>query len=164
MAWKDIFRGFLNYFPLFIAKGEMPIACTPTGTLAASGNSAWPIVLAAGASVPVQLLIPNDCVLEVNDWVASTSYASFPNQYGFNVNIWWGNRQKLLTQSAMPGEMIFGTAQRPSYWGQRPWRIASPQGPQGTQNIQFEVTSTSTVTNTIYFALRGWRTSTVVEG
>lgn len=157
-AWRDFIAGMLGYVPIRIARGEIPIILTPTGTLSGGSNSAWPLVLGSGDSTTAQLLISNDCTLELSQWVASTSNPGYPNTLGFTVNIYWGNRQINLTPGGgVPAEMLFGTAQRPGYFGDRPWRVADVGMPGSQANIQFDITNTAGATNTIYFGIKGWR-------
>lgn len=160
MSFKDLARSMLDYFPLRLDRDQQPIAITPTGSLVnGTTNSAWPIVLGAGGSADCNFLIPNDCDLEISQWVASTSGAGYPNTLGFNFSMYYGNRNFQLNQAPLPGELVFGTAQRPGHWSDRPWRLASSQQLGGQSNLAMQVTNTSGATITIYFALLGWRSA-----
>lgn len=165
MSLRDIWRGLVSEFPLRIGQSQYPFALVPT-LLPGSTTNTGQLVVPASGSLSAGIQVPNDCDLEVNQWVASWSSAGFPNTSGVTVNMYWGNREVMLTQAAIPLEMIFGTAMRPGRFGERPWRVAGTYGRgsavPGFSTLGFDLTNSTNATNTVYLALTGWRSASAV--
>lgn len=162
--------GFVTAFvapaAIRVDEGDMPYVLQPfagsTGSSTGNGN---PLALPGSASGSVSFQIPNNCVIEVDDWKATSSAvtSSTPQgaPLGFNVTVAWNGNQNLLTPFPVPGEFLFATSN--SYrapWSPRPWIVTYRTGNAGPQssfsNLTFNLTNTLTTTNTIYFALMGW--------
>lgn len=153
--WQNVFQSLVSWFPLQIAKNQMPFVLQPQ--LGASNSSGNPLVLASAATGQITFQVPSDCVIEIDQWNAWSSLSSTnPTSLGFLANIWYGNGDVQLTQGPVPGELIFGTAQMPGRWGYRPWIITRP-AEQAFGQLTIQCTNTMGATNTIYFALMGFR-------
>ncbi len=88
----------------------------------------------------------------------SARYAStnidFPNIAGFRIAIAKGYNQYSLTGAKeVPGEIVFSTAQRPSFFAPQPWFVTCP----GQVTLPMSITSTATATITIELYLVGMR-------
>lgn len=153
--WRDVFKDMIDGFPLRIDRNEHPFVLQPQASTGVNAT-ANPFVLAGSATGTVTYQIPTDCVVEIDQWNARSSHTNWPTQMGFLVNIYWGNRDIQLTQSPTPAELIFGSAARPGNWGIRPW-IVTPKSNQAFGQMTIDMTNELTTTNTIYFALLGWR-------
>lgn len=157
MSWRDVFKDLTGGFPLRIDRNEHPFILQPQSSTGVNASSN-PFVLAGSSTGSVTFQVPNDCVIEIDQWNARSSHTNWPTNMGFLVNIYWGNRDLQLTQSPTPAELIFGSAARPGQWGLRPWIISTGSNAQGFGQLQIDMTNELTTTNSIYFALLGWRT------
>lgn len=99
------------------------------------------------------ILVVDMVYSSTNATIGSTGY---PGVAGFRVFTQWGARTWAMQSnpSGILGENLFGTAQRP-YKLDRPWWIKAA-GP-GSSFLQWTFTNTTTITNTVEIALRGWR-------
>lgn len=154
-------RGAIATTPqvLRVEYGDIPFILQPMNSTGvnSSGN---PLVLASGGSGSVTFQIPGDCVVEIDEWLATSSAITSSTQpgapLGFLCAIGFSNNQIKLTQQPVPGELIFSTsAMFRAPWSHRPWVVTIPSN-QAFGNMQIDVTNTLTTTNTIYFALKGW--------
>lgn len=153
--WQDVFGSLVNWFPLQVYKNQIPFILQPQQGGNASIN---PLVLQAAGTGTITFQIPSDCVIQIDQWNAwSTALSSTnPTSLGFLANIWYGNGDVQLTQNPTPAELIFGNAQRPGRWGYRPWVVTRPRETAFGQ-LTIQCTDTSGTTNSIYFALMGFR-------
>jgi hypothetical protein len=118
-----------------------------------------PLAQTQPAAAPMTFQGDDDII--VVDMVASSTNATigstgYPVQPGFRVYTQWGARTWAMQSNpgGILGENLFGTAQRP-YTLDRPWWIKAA-GP-GSSFLQWTFTNTTTTTNTVEIALRGWR-------
>lgn len=165
--------GFFAPASIRVDQGDIPFALQPFAASSAGVSSSGnPVAIAGGGNGQVSFQIPNDQQLEVDDWRATSSAISSSTQpgapLGFLVDISWNGNQNKLTPNPLPGEFVFSTsAMYRGNWSPRPWIVTwmaqgrMPDGrvmpQQSFSNLQFSITNTLTTTNTIYFALMGWR-------
>lgn len=154
-------RGAVMIAPqvLRVQHGDIPFMLQPMNSTGvnSSGN---PLVLAGSAAGSVTFQIPGDCVVEIDEWLATSSAISSSTQpgapLGFTCQVGFSNNQVKLTQQPVPGEFIFSTSTMyRSPWSSRPWIVTIPSN-QAFGNLQCDITNTLTTTNTIYIALKGW--------
>lgn len=162
MSFKDIMVAAVKAWPLQIGRSQYPFALTPT-LLPGSTTGSAQLVVPANGNLNVGVQVPNDCDLEIDQWTWSGTNAGYPNTSGVTVQMYWGNREVMLCQSALPLECIFGTAQRPGTFGFRPWRVAGVSAGRsatpGFATFGLDLTNTTATTTTHYLALLGWRTA-----
>ena len=123
-----------------------------------------PAVLPPSTSVQLAaqpMTFQGDDDIIIVDMVASSTNATvgssgFPNVLGFRAYAQWGARTWAMQSNpaGILGENLIGTAQRP-HTLDRPWWIKA-SGP-GSSYLQWTLTNTTTSTNTVEIALRGWR-------
>lgn len=153
--WQDVFQSLVNWYPLQVGRNQIPFVLQAQQ----GGNgSVNPLVMTSGATGTITFQIPSDCVVQIDHWNAwSTALSSSnPTSLGFLANIWYGNGDVQLTQNPVPAELIFGTAQRPGRWGNRPWIVTQPKNTAFGQ-LTIQCTNTAGTTNSIFFALLGFR-------
>lgn len=158
---ERLIRGALSITPqvLRVEFGDIPFILQPMQSTGvnSSGN---PLVLAGSGTGSVTFQLPGDCVVQVDEWLSTSSAISSSTQpgapLGFTCQIGFGNNQVKLTQQPVPGEFIFSTsAMFRSPWSVKPWVVTIPSN-QAFGNLQIDVTNTLTTTNTIWFGLKGW--------
>lgn len=142
-------------FPACLSDGWAPYWLTTDTT---------PLVLPPSTSAqlaPQPMTFQGDADIVIVDMVASTAQATigstgYPNIFGFRAYPTWGARSWAISNNAsgILAENIFGTAQRP-YRLDRPWWIKAA-GVAATY-INWVLTNTTTVTNTVEIVLKGWR-------
>ena len=160
-SFERLIRGAISVTPqtLRVEYGDLPFMLQPMNSTGvnSSGN---PLVLAGSASGSVTFQIPGDCVVEIDEWLSTSSAITSSTPagapLGYLCQIGYNNNQVRLTQQPVPGEFVFSTsASYRSPWSYRPWIVTVPSN-QAFGNLQIDVTNTLTTTNTIYFALKGW--------
>lgn len=160
-ALERLIRGAIATTPqvLRVEYGDIPFVLQPMQSTGvnSSGN---PLVLAGSGNGSVTFQLPGDCVVEIDEWLATSSAITSSTQpgssLGFTCQIGFGNNQVKLTQQPIPGEFIFSTSTMfRSPWSYRPWVVTIPSN-QAFGNLQIDVTNTLTTTNTIWFGLKGW--------
>ena len=144
----NVFTQLLEYWPLKASNCEFPMLVQPQTV---------PTVIPGSGVATASIELPGDADMTIDDMVYFSTDLSFPDVAGFRCAIYYGQGDYTLNYPAtneVRGELIFGTAQRPSMIGNRPWRLTT-RGARGQLNFNF--TNLSTNTTTVEFALRGNR-------
>lgn len=144
-------------WPIAVSRREFPFALQPQPSTGvnATGN---PFVLAGSGAGTVTFQFPINCVIQIDQWLATSSNVTVSSQpggpLGFTCQVYYGNRNFQLTQSPTPGELIFGRAGLPGRWGLQPWIVNTAEA-RASGVLMIDCTNTLTTTNTIWFALMG---------
>lgn len=142
-------------FPAALEDGWAPYWLTTDAT---------PLVLPPSTSAqltPQPMTFQGDADIVIVDMVASSTNGTvgstgFPNVLGFRAYPTWGARGWAISNNAsgILGENLFGTAQLP-YRLDRPWWIKASG--VAASYINWVLTNTTTITNTVEIVLKGWR-------